>query len=101
MRSVWKGHIRFSMVTIPIRLYNAVDSSGSSIRFNQLHREDNGRIGYDKKCKSCGDALSNKEIVRGNSERFTWRGKMATAWSIWARWAAGSPRRVSSRFSAN
>ena len=65
MRSVWKGHIRFSMVTIPIRLYNAVDSSGSSIRFNQLHREDNGRIGYDKKCKSCGDALSNKEIVKG------------------------------------
>jgi len=65
MRSVWKGHIRFSMVTIPIRLYSAVDSSGSSIRFNQLHREDNGRIGYDKKCKSCGDALSNKEIVKG------------------------------------
>ena len=64
MRSIWKGHIRFSMVTIPIRLYGAVDSA-ASISFNQLHREDNGRVGYDKKCKSCGDSLSNKEIVKG------------------------------------
>ena len=64
MRSIWKGHIRFSMVTIPIRLYGAVDS-GSTISFNQLHKEDNGRVGYDKKCKSCGEALSNKEIVKG------------------------------------
>ena len=64
MRSIWKGHIRFSMVTIPIRLYGAVDS-GSTISFNQLHKEDNGRVGYDKKCKSCGEVLSNKEIVKG------------------------------------
>ena len=64
MRSLWKGHIRFSMVTIPVRLYNAVDS-GSTIRFNQLHKEDNGRVGYDKKCKSCGEALSNHDIVKG------------------------------------
>ena len=64
-RSIWKGHIRFSMVTIPIRLYNAVDTGSSHIRFNQLHKEDNGRVGYDKKCKSCGEALSNDEIVKG------------------------------------
>ena len=54
MRSLWKGHIRFSMVTIPIRLYNAVDS-GSSLRFNQLHKEDNGRVRYEKVCRSCGE----------------------------------------------
>ena len=50
MRSLWKGHIRFSMVTIPIRLYNAVDS-GSSISFNQLHKQDNGRVRYAKVCR--------------------------------------------------
>jgi len=61
---MWKGHIRFSMVTIPIRLYNAVDS-GRTISFNQLHREDNGRVGYDKKCKSCGEALKTSDIVKG------------------------------------
>jgi DNA end-binding protein Ku len=64
MRSIWKGHIRFSLVTIPIRIYNAVDSS-ESIRFNQLHKEDNGAVGYEKKCKKCGKALSVEEIVKG------------------------------------
>lgn len=64
MRSLWKGHIRFSMVTIPIRLYNAVDS-GSSLRFNQLHREDNGRVRYEKVCRSCGETLGGGDIVKG------------------------------------
>ncbi|NNE07701.1 MAG: Ku protein, partial [Gemmatimonadetes bacterium] len=52
MRSIWKGHIRFSLVTIPIRIYNAVDTA-QTIRFNQLHKECSGRVGYDKKCKKC------------------------------------------------
>src|SRR5215470_17035658 len=52
MRSIWKGHIRFSLVTIPIRIYNAVDTE-ETIRFNQLHKEDNGPVGYEKKCKKC------------------------------------------------
>ena len=64
MRSVWKGHIRFSLVTIPIRIYNAVDTN-ETIRFNQLHKEDNGAVGYEKKCKKCGKALSAEEIVKG------------------------------------
>ncbi|HCL31382.1 MAG TPA: Ku protein [Candidatus Latescibacteria bacterium] len=64
MRSLWKGHIRFSMVTIPIRLYNAVDS-GSSIRFNQLHKEDNGRVRYEKVCRSCSENLGSSDIVKG------------------------------------
>jgi DNA end-binding protein Ku len=64
MRSIWKGHIRFSLVTIPIRIYNAVDTE-ETIRFNQLHKEDNGAVGYDKKCKKCGKALTADEIVKG------------------------------------
>lgn len=64
MRSIWKGHIRFSLVTIPIRIYNAVDTN-ETIRFNQLHKEDNGPVGYEKKCKKCGKALSGEEIVKG------------------------------------
>ena len=57
MRTMWKGYLRCSMVTIPIRLYNAVDSS-TKIRFNQLHEKDHGRVGYDKSCKSCGVVLA-------------------------------------------
>lgn len=64
MRSIWKGHIRFSLVTIPIRIYNAVDTQ-ETIRFQQLHKEDNGAVGYDKKCKKCGKALTGDEIVKG------------------------------------
>ncbi len=64
MRSIWKGHIQFSLVTIPIRIYNAVDTE-ETIRFNQLHKEDNGAVGYDKKCKKCGKVLTGEEIVKG------------------------------------
>ena len=64
MRSIWKGHIRFSLVTIPIRIYNAVDTE-ETIRFNQLHKEDHGAVGYDKKCKKCGKALTAEEICKG------------------------------------
>src|SRR6266480_7471822 len=65
MRSIWKGHIRFSLVTIPIRIYNAVDTAEAAIRFNQLHKDDNGPVGYDKKCKKCGKVLTTEEIVKG------------------------------------
>src|SRR3954470_1949388 len=64
MKSIWKGHIRFSLVTIPIRIYSAVDSE-ETIRFNQLHKEDNGAVGYDKKCKKYGKVLSSQDIVKG------------------------------------
>ena len=64
MKSIWKGHIQFSLVTIPIRIYNAVDTE-ETIRFNQLHKDDNGPVGYDKKCKKCGKALTAEEIVKG------------------------------------
>ncbi|MEO7411731.1 MAG: Ku protein [Opitutaceae bacterium] len=64
MRSIWKGHIRFSLVTIPVRIYNAVDTE-ETIRFQQLHKEDNGAVGYEKKCKKCGKSLTSEEIVKG------------------------------------
>lgn len=64
MRAIWKGHIRFSLVTIPVRIYNAVDTD-QTIRFNQLHKECNGPVGYEKKCKKCGKTLQNDDIVKG------------------------------------
>jgi DNA end-binding protein Ku len=51
-------------VTIPVRIYNAVDKE-DTIRFNQLHKEDNGPVGYDKKCKRCGKVLTMEEIEKG------------------------------------
>ena len=64
MRSIWKGHIRFLLVAIPIRVYNAIEAS-EKIQFNQLHREDFGPIGYDKRCKKCGQIVTNDQITKG------------------------------------
>lgn len=64
MRAIWKGHIRFSLVTIPIRMYSAIETS-QSISFRQLHKEDNGPIGYQKVCKLCNEKVSQAEIVKG------------------------------------
>ena len=64
MKAIWKGYVRFSLVTIPIRIYNAVDAE-QTIRFNQLHKEDNGPIGYQKICKKCGKPVAMDDIVKG------------------------------------
>lgn len=72
MRAIWKGHIRFSLVTIPILVYNAVDTE-QKISFNLLHKEDHGPIGYDKRCKKCNKVVSSEEVVKGfkyESERY-------------------------------
>jgi DNA end-binding protein Ku len=64
MRSIWKGHIRFLLVTIPVRIYNALETS-EKIQFNQLHRDDYGPIGYDKRCKKCDQVVTNDQITKG------------------------------------
>jgi DNA end-binding protein Ku len=72
MRAIWKGHIRFSLVTIPVLIYNALDTE-QTITFNLLHRKDHGPIGYDKRCRKCNKVVSADEIVKGykyEPERF-------------------------------
>ena len=64
MRAIWKGHIRFSLVTIPIRIYTAVES-GYAIRFNQLSRETKNPVSYQKVDKITGEPLNNEDIIKG------------------------------------
>ena len=64
MRSIWKGHIRFLLVAIPVRIYNAIETA-EKVQFNQLHRDDYGPIGYDKRCKKCGQIVTNEQITKG------------------------------------
>ena len=64
MRSIWKGHIRFLLLNIPVRVYNAIETS-EAIHLNQLHKEDYGRIGYDKPCRKCDQVVINEEIIKG------------------------------------
>lgn len=64
MRAIWKGHIQFSLVTIPVRIYNAIDSS-ESISFNLLSKDGHNPVGYEKKDKVTGKILKNEDIVKG------------------------------------
>lgn len=64
MRAIWKGHIRFSLVTIPIRVYNAIDA-GQTISFNLLSREGHNPVSYEKKDKVTGKTLRTEDIVKG------------------------------------
>src|SRR4026207_1264767 len=64
MRAIWKGHIQFSLVTIPVRIYNAIDT-GQSISFNLLSKEGHNPVSYEKKDKVTGATLRNEDIVKG------------------------------------
>jgi DNA end-binding protein Ku len=64
MRSIWKGHIQFSLVTIPVRIYNAIDT-GQSISFNLLTKEGHNPVGYEKKDKVTGKVLRGEDITKG------------------------------------
>ena len=64
MRAIWKGHIQFSLVTIPIRIYNAIDTA-QTVRFNLLSKETNNQVKYEKRDKVTGDVLRSEDIVKG------------------------------------
>jgi hypothetical protein len=57
MRSIWKGHIRFLLVAIPVRIYNAIETS-EKIQFNQLHRDDYGRLATTSAARSAARLLA-------------------------------------------
>jgi DNA end-binding protein Ku len=64
MRAIWKGHIQFSLVTIPVRIYNAIDSA-NTISFNLLSKEGHNPVSYEKKDKVTGQTLRTEDIVKG------------------------------------
>jgi DNA end-binding protein Ku len=65
MRSIWKGAITFLLVSIPVKIYNAIESS-EKISFNQLHAgECLGPVGQKKQCKKCDAVVNNDEITKG------------------------------------
>lgn len=64
MRAIWKGHIQFSLVTIPVRIYNAIDT-GQTISFNLLSKDGHNPVSYEKKDKVTGQPLKTEEILKG------------------------------------
>jgi DNA end-binding protein Ku len=62
-RSMWKGAISFGLVTIPVSVFPATEEK--SVKFNQLHDEDMGRIRYKRVCEIDGDEVPYEHIVKG------------------------------------
>jgi DNA end-binding protein Ku len=62
-RSMWKGAISFGLVTIPVAVYPATEEK--TLRFNQLHDEDGGRIRMKRTCSVDGEEVPYEHIVKG------------------------------------
>ena len=56
-RAYWKGHLRLSLVSIPVEMYNAVESK-SEISFRQIHKPPGRRINYTKTVQGIGEVKS-------------------------------------------
>src|SRR5213595_4164523 len=63
-RATWKGYLKVSLVTIPIKVFPATESS-ATISFNQLHGECQTRIQQKRWCSHCNREVPNSEIVKG------------------------------------
>ncbi len=61
-RPVWSGTVSFGLVTIPVKMFNAV--SRKSVSFNQLDGRTNARIKYKKVSADTGDEVPDDEIVK-------------------------------------
>ena len=61
--TVWKGHITFGLISIPVRMSAA--ARGERISFNQLHKVCNSRLKQPLFCPVCNRQVERSEIVKG------------------------------------
>lgn len=63
MRAIWKGHINFALVSIPVSLVSA--SRTSDIALKYLHKNDLSPVSYKRFCDREGVEVPWEEITRG------------------------------------
>jgi len=64
MKPIWSGHISFGLISIPVGLHSAVESS-EHVSFRMLHKKDMAPIKYKKFCSKEDIEVPNDEIVKG------------------------------------
>jgi DNA end-binding protein Ku len=62
VRSIWKGSVAFGLVNVPVKVYSATEDH--DLKFHQVHREDNGRIRYQRVCEECGEVIEYRDIAK-------------------------------------
>src|SRR3954453_1907741 len=63
-RPSWSGFLKFNLISIPVKGYNAAATGGGKIGFHLLHDKCHERIKYKKVCPIHGE-VTNDEIVSG------------------------------------
>jgi DNA end-binding protein Ku len=63
MRSIWKGSLGFGLVSIPVKLYSAVESK--SLDFDMLDGRDHSRIRFQRVNESTKKEVPYDKIVKG------------------------------------
>src|ERR1700744_4179972 len=63
MRSIWKGSLGFGLVSIPVKLYSAVQTS--SLDFDMLDSRDHARIRYERVNENTHKEVPYDKIVKG------------------------------------
>src|SRR5437868_3206648 len=61
--TVWKGHLTFGLISIPVRLTTAARSE--RISFNQLHKECHTRVKQPLFCPTHNRIIERSEVVKG------------------------------------
>jgi DNA end-binding protein Ku len=61
--TIWKGHITFGLVSLPVKLTAA--ARAETISFNQLHKKDNSRVKQVLYCQTEDTPVSRAELVKG------------------------------------
>ncbi|HTZ88553.1 MAG TPA: Ku protein [Solirubrobacteraceae bacterium] len=62
-RSIWTGAISFGLVTVPVKLYSAVNRK--TVRFHQLSSKSGVRIAQKRVDPQSGEEVPYEEIVKG------------------------------------
>jgi DNA end-binding protein Ku len=62
-RSIWTGAISFGLVTVPVKLYSAVNKK--TVRFHQLNGKSGTRIAQKRVDPTTGDEVAYEDIVKG------------------------------------
>jgi DNA end-binding protein Ku len=62
-RSIWTGAISFGMVTVPVKLYSAIDRK--AVRFHQLSGKTGVRIAQKRVDPSSGEEVAYDDVVKG------------------------------------
>lgn len=62
-RSLWNGAVGFGLVTVPVKVYSAIEDK--TVHFREVHAKDDSRIEHRRICPNDGKQVDYDDIVMG------------------------------------